>query len=58
MSLVEEFADTFDVFDNASSACVVEEATDPTYLAIVGFAYTFALFAVLIMPTVIERLSW
>ena len=52
VSLVEGFADAFNVSDNAASTCDVEEATYTSYCVIVVFAAKFTLSAALIMDEV------
>ena len=56
VSLVEVFANYFDVSENSASTCVVEESTHPSYCVIVMFAAKFALSDALIMAAVRERL--
>ena len=55
MSSVDEVADDFDVSDNTSFTCVVEEATDTSSCVIVIFADMFAFSAKLIVDSVRGR---
>ena len=55
-SLVDDFADSFDVSENTYSTCVVEEATDISSCVIVSFSENFALSDALIMDAVREIL--
>ena len=54
--LLYEVSDAFDVYENAYSTCVLEEATYPSSCVIVGFEAKFAWSAALIMATVREQL--
>ena len=54
--LIYEFADSFNVYDNTSYKCVVEQSVYPYSCVIVSFVSNFTLSATLIMAAVRERI--
>ena len=56
MSLVDDVSEDFDVSENDSSTCVLEEATYPFSCVIVSFSDKFAWSAVLIMAVAREQI--